>query len=203
MQRVLDKTAAAARTHRSGAPTPVCRSGGYVRTIGQMGDLVELGHSLDIDELTTGVVDVAADLLRAVKGQGEDALPVRAFATTMCRTVAHLVELERARAALNDEAAVVPEANAELMFQARSAWRRTQAALGSATMLGDSLRVRYAAGDKGFDASAALFVLLGYRDPIAVALTMLEPPRAEDGDGLGRLRAGARQASAPALIHLP
>ncbi|MDX6286422.1 MAG: hypothetical protein QOG53_1907 [Frankiales bacterium] len=168
-----------------------------------MGELVELGQSLDIEELTTGVVDVAADLLKAVKGTGPDGLPVRAFATTMCRAVAHLIELERAREALRDEALVVPEASAELMFQARSAWRRAQAALGAATMLGDSLRAVYGAGDKGFDASAALFVLLGYRDPIAAALTMLEPANAEQGDGLGRLRQGPRQALVPAAIQLP
>jgi hypothetical protein len=171
-----------------------------------MGDLVELGQNLDIEELTTGVVTVAADLLQAVKGQGEHALPVRAFATTMCRTVAHLVELERARAALSDEAAVVPEASTELMFQARSAWRRAQSALGSATMLGDSLRAAYGGGDKGFDASAALFVLLGYRDPIAAVLTMIEPPRTERGDGLTRLRSAQQRDETPQLatvVQLP
>jgi hypothetical protein len=158
-----------------------------------MGDLIELSQTVDLEELTTGVVDVAADLLRAVKGQGDDALEVRAFATTMCRTVAHLVEVERVRAALNIEIAIAPEATDELLFHLRAAWRKARAALYSGTMLGDSLRSVYAGGDRGFDASAALFVLLGYRDAIASALTMLEPPPAQTSDGLARLRGEARQ----------
>jgi hypothetical protein len=170
-----------------------------------MGDLIQLNQSIDLEELTTGVVDVAGDLLRAVKGQGDGALPVRAFATTMCRTVAHLVEVERVRGAMNDEFATVPEAQDELLFHLRSAWRKARAALYSATMLGESLRSVYAAGDKGFDASAALFVLLGYRDAIGAALTMLEPPPAETGDGLRRLRRETRQQDdeLQAVIQLP
>jgi hypothetical protein len=170
-----------------------------------MGDLIELNQSIDLEELTTGIVDVASDLLRAVKGHGDAALPVRAFATTMCRTVAHLVEVQRVRLALRDEFALVPEASGELMFQLRSAWRKARAALYSATMLGDSLRSEYAAGDKGFDASAALFVLLGYRDSVGAALTMLEPPPTEPGDGLRRLRREARQDDSDlhSVIQLP
>jgi hypothetical protein len=160
----------------------------------------------DIEGLTFGVVGAAATLLEAVQGQGDGVLPIRAFATTMCRTVAHLVEVEQTSLALTDDhLSVVPEAHAELLAHARTAWLRARGALGSATMLGGPLRSSEAA--RGKQAIVApLSALLGYCEEIGAALSMLEPPTAADepSQALSRLRGGAATTpSEPDVIVLP
>jgi hypothetical protein len=173
-----------------------------------MGELAQAPATVDVEDLAFGVVGAAASLLEAVHGTGDENLPVRAFATTMCRTVAHLVEVEQTSLALaDDHLSAVPEARDELLIHARAAWRRARAALGSATMLGDPLRSTHAA-KTGNAATVAppLFALLGLCERIATALTILEPPRAgaPPGAALSRLRGtDVSTSGAPGVIGLP
>ena len=163
----------------------------------------------DLQTLTFDVIRAAADLLAhveemPVRAQARSGLTARAFATTMCRSIAHLVEVEQATLALADtHLATLPGATSKVLTQRRTAWTAAATALEHATTLGDQLRSRVGTAHRSDKVAPVLMRLLGLCEQISVALTLLQPPTpAVDLDaGLNKLR-GRPAAAEPAVTAL-
>jgi hypothetical protein len=131
-----------------------------------------------VDDLTCDVVTTAGALLTSLRTKppaAAAALPLRAFATTMSRVVAHLTEVGIAETALTGPGERAPAAErAEVQRQGRNAWRAAVFALTNSTQL---IEIMQAA--PGVDVLArtepAFARLRALREPLAATLARVEP----------------------------